>query len=47
MNALYGTKYSIMDQVKFVKDSAFKKIFKGCIPQILRGPFFKYFVPGD
>ena len=48
-----GTKYSRMDQVKFVKDSLskiwrgkicikqtiFLQIFKGCLPQILFGPF--------
>ena len=30
-----GSRYSRMDQVKF---------FKGCLPQILLGPFFEYFV---
>ena len=46
---IYGTKYSGMDQVKFVEDR-FKKfeglwsalplqIFKGCLLQILLGPF--------
>ena len=48
-----GTKYSRMDQVKFVEDSLNKiervwsvenrsysfNIFKGCLPQILLGPF--------
>ena len=48
-----GTKYSRMDQVKFVEDSLYKiwrdtvflsrpypfKFFKGCLPQILLGPF--------
>ena len=32
---LFGKKYSRVDQVKFVVDS----FFKGCLPQILLGPF--------
>ena len=48
---LYGAKYSRMNQVKFVEDSLQKiwsdmvcrpyhfKIFEGCLPQILLGPF--------
>ena len=43
----YGPRYSRMDKVKFVEDSLWKicrdmvhfKIFKGCRPQILLGPF--------
>ena len=42
----YGTiqpKYSRMDQVKFVESSVKQtipfKFFKGCLPQILLGPF--------
>ena len=45
---IFGSKYSRMDQVKFVA-TAFKKFeeiwfaftfSKGCLPQILLGPFF-------
>ena len=52
-DVVYGTKYSRMDQVKFVEDSLYKirkdmvclgrpypfNFFKGCLPQILLGPF--------
>ena len=34
LNTRCGTKYSRMDQVKF---------FKGCLPQILLGPFLNIF----
>ena len=35
-----GTKYSRMDQVKFVEDRPYPfRFFKGCLPQILPGPF--------
>ena len=34
----YGTKYSRMDQIKFVEGTLYK-FFKGCLPQILLGPF--------
>ena len=33
----YSSRYSRMDQVKFEEDSF--KFFKGCLPQILLGPF--------
>ena len=43
---LFGSRYLKMDQVKFVEDSIWKvwsddhfKFFKGCLPQILLGPF--------
>ena len=35
---IHDTKYSRMDQVKFLQDSIFKFV-KGCLPQILPGPF--------
>ena len=37
----FGEKYSRMDQVKFAEDSRpyHVKFFKGCLPQILLGPF--------
>ena len=34
-NTIYGTKYSRMDQVKFSK---------GCLPQILLGPFLNTWI---
>ena len=37
MVTTHVTKYSRMDQVKFVEDSRFN-FFKGCLPQILLGP---------
>ena len=44
LTMIYGTKYSRIDQVKFVEGSLSRpyplKIFKGCLPQILLGPFF-------
>ena len=52
MCTLYESKYSIMDQVKFVERVFIKfeeirsayhihffKLFKGCVPHILLGPF--------
>ena len=47
-----------MNQVKFVEirqplkksaeaDHIPSDFFKGCLPQILLGPFFEYFVPYD
>ena len=40
---IYGTKYSRMDQVKFVKDSLWRDMvcyfYRICLPQILIGPF--------
>ena len=42
INLIYESKYSRMDQVKFVEDSLVEdpfKFFKGCLPQILLGPF--------
>ena len=44
-SVIYGSGYSRMDQVKFVKDSLglcspqHFKFFEGCLPQILFGPF--------
>ena len=37
----FETKYLKMDQGKFVEDRPYPfKFFKGCLPQILLGPFF-------
>ena len=53
---IIGTKYSRMNQVKFVEESLYKfwrvmvcfkylkAIFKGCLPQILLGPFLNTIV---
>ena len=42
-SSTYGSRYSRMDQVKFVEDSLSRpcpfRFFKGCLPQILLGPF--------
>ena len=50
---MYGTKYSIMDQVRFLEESFMAcikqtmplQIFKGCLPQFLLGPFLNILSP--
>ena len=42
LSGKYGSRYSRMDQVKFMEDLGrpyYFKFFKGCLPQILLGPF--------
>ena len=43
-SAVFGSRYSRVNQVKFVEDSLSRryhfKFIKGCLPHILLGPFF-------